>query len=106
MIILKNLQLNNDAIQVLNTLIEMDIKASSAFKLMRIIKEISSLVEDKVKTEKFILNKWAEKDNEGKSISVYDENGNIVHGAVKIIDVSKFENDMKEFLDMETKLKS
>ena len=42
MIKIKNAQLNNDAITALNNLIEMDIKAGAAFKLMRIIKEISS----------------------------------------------------------------
>jgi hypothetical protein len=34
----KNLQLSNDALQVLNTLIEQDINASAAFKLTRILK--------------------------------------------------------------------
>ena len=48
-IIVKNSQLNNEAVSALNMLIELDINASIAFKLSRIIKEISSIVDDKVK---------------------------------------------------------
>ena len=51
----KNSQLNNDTIQALNTLIELDINAVSAFKLTRIIKDISEIVELKLKMEKKIL---------------------------------------------------
>ena len=55
MIVIKNSQLNNDTIVSLNNLIDMDINAKLAFRLMRIIKEVSSLVEDKVKLEKKIF---------------------------------------------------
>ena len=83
MITILNSQLTNDAISALNNLIEMNIKAGVAFKLMRIIKEISSLVEDKLAMEKKILEKWIEKDVDGKAVPVYD-NGLIVEGAVRI----------------------
>ena len=56
-IIIKNSQINNDTIQALNNLIELDINASVAFRLMRIIKELSSIVDDKLKMEKKILEK-------------------------------------------------
>ena len=45
----KNSQLSNETIQSLNTLIDLDINASSAFRLARIIKELSSIVDDKLK---------------------------------------------------------
>ena len=64
-IIIKNSQLNAETIEALNQLIEMDINASSAFKLTRILKEISSIVEDKLKAEKRILEKYTEKDVDG-----------------------------------------
>ena len=48
-IVVKNSQLTNDTITAINTLIELDIDATSAFKLTRIIKELSSIVDDKLK---------------------------------------------------------
>jgi hypothetical protein len=48
-IILKNSQLNDDTITALNTLIDLDINAQAAFRLMRIIKELSSILDDKIK---------------------------------------------------------
>ena len=45
----KNSQLSSEVLQVLNQLIEQDIDASCAFRLTRIIKHLSSIVEDKVK---------------------------------------------------------
>ena len=61
-IILKNSQLNDDTISALNTLIDLDINAQAAFRLMRIIKELSSILDDKIKMEKRILDKWTTKD--------------------------------------------
>jgi hypothetical protein len=63
--IVKNSQLSNEALNSLNTLIEQDINATAAFKLIRIIKFISSIVEDKVKAEKLIFDKWVQKDENG-----------------------------------------
>jgi hypothetical protein len=59
--IIKNSDLSNESIAALNVLIEQDINASSAFRLMRVIKELSSIVDDKLKMEKKIYDKWVEK---------------------------------------------
>ena len=67
-IIVKNSQLTHETIAALNTLIELDIAAGVAFKLTRIIKELSSIVEDKLKMEKRILDKWVEKDEQGNPV--------------------------------------
>jgi hypothetical protein len=103
MITILNSQLTNDAIAALNNLIEMNIKAGVAFKLMRIIKEISSLVEDKLAMEKKILEKWVEKDADGKAVPVYD-NGAIVEGAVRISNMDSFQAEMTSLLNAETVL--
>ena len=58
--IVKNSQLSNESLNSLNTLIEQDINAPAAFKLIRIIKFISSIVEDKIKAEKLIFDKWSQ----------------------------------------------
>lgn len=102
MITIKNAQLNNDTLSSLNNLMETDIKASAAFKLMRIIREISNLVEDKVKTEQKILEKYTEKDENGNAIQVHNEDGKPVEGAVRITDVNKFQDEMNSLLESES----
>jgi hypothetical protein len=104
MIKIKNAQLNNDAVAALNNLIEMDIKAGAAFKLMRIIKEISTLVEDKLKMEQKILDKYLERGLDGQPLPVYDENNKQVEGAVKIKDINAFQDEMQSLLTSETSL--
>ncbi len=102
MIKIVNSQLTNDAVASLNALIEMDIKAGAAFKLMRIIKEISSLVEDKLAMEKKILEKWVERDLTGNPVLVYDEKNQVVDGAVKIKDMKAFSEEMDNLLTSES----
>jgi hypothetical protein len=103
-IIIKNSQINNDTIQALNTLIELDINASVAFKLMRVIKELSSIVEDKLKMEKKILEKWVQRDENGNPVAAKDENGNIVDGAVSITNVDEFTSEMSQLMDVENEI--
>jgi ATP-dependent Zn protease len=100
-IVVKNSQLNDETITALNSLIDMDINASTAFRLTRIIKEISSIVEDKVKMEKRILDKWTMKDEEGNVIPAKDEQGNVIPGAVNIKDPEQFTKEMSELMDLE-----
>ena len=57
---------------------------------MRIIKEVSSLVDDKLKLEKKIFNKYLEKDEEGNPVQAQDENGDPIQGAVRISDPEAF----------------
>jgi hypothetical protein len=82
----------------------MDINAKLAFKLMRIIKELSSLVEDKVKLEKKIFDKWVEKDEFGNAIPAKDENGEIIRGAVKIKDMDAFNAEMYDLMTIENEV--
>lgn len=103
-IIIKNSQINNDTVQALNTLIELDINASVAFRLMRIIKEISSIVDDKMKMEKRILEKWVERDANGNPVAAKDEHGNTVEGAVNITNIEEFTNEMSQLMDVENEV--
>jgi hypothetical protein len=100
-IVVKNSQLSNDTISALNTLIELDINAKCAFKLTRIIKELTSIVEDKLKMEKRILEKWVEKDENGNVKPVVDNDGNIVEGAVNITNVDSFTLEMQDLMEIE-----
>ena len=103
-IIIKNSQINNDTIQSLNNLIELDINASVAFRLMRIIKELSSIVDDKLKMEKKILEKWVQRDEAGNPVPAKDDNGNFVDGAVSIMNVDEFTNEMSQLMDVENEI--
>ena len=103
-IIVKNSQLNNETIQALNSLIDLDINASVAFRLTRIIKELSSIVDDKLKMEKRILDKWVEKDETGTPVVPKDESGNVVEGAVNITNVDEFTKEMSNLMDTENQI--
>jgi hypothetical protein len=101
-IIVRNSQLNDETIASLNKLIDVDINASVAFKLMRIIKEISSIVEDKNKMEQMIINKHAEKDDNGNVVLIKDDNGNA--GGVNIKNMESFSSEMSDLMELENEI--
>ena len=101
-IIIRNSQLNDETIAALNKLVDVDINASVAFKLMRIIKEISSIVEDKNKMEQMIINKHSEKDEDGKPVQAKDDQGNPV--GVNIISMEAFSADMEDLMSIENEI--
>lgn len=103
-IIIKNSQLGSETMESLDKLTDLDINAAIAFKLTRIIKEISSIVEDKVKMERRILDKYSEKDEEGNVISPKDEQGNLIQGAVNITDMDSFSSEMKDLMGVESEI--
>jgi hypothetical protein len=103
-IIIKNSQLNDDTINALNTLIDLDINAAAAFRLTRIIKEISSILEDKIKMETRVLDKWTAKDENGNHTPAKGEDGNIIEGAVNITDSSAFSKEMESLLDLDNEI--
>lgn len=103
-IVVKNSQLTNETITALNTLIDLDINANAAFRLTRIIKEVSSIVEDKVKMEKKILEKWMDKDENGQPKPVLNEEGSVVDGAVNITNVDAFSQEMQSLLEVENEI--
>jgi hypothetical protein len=98
-IVVKNSQLNDETIASLNEMIELDINAVAAFRLTRVIKEISSIVEDKMSTEKRILDKWTIKGEDGNPSPALDESGSVIPGAVNIKDPEAFTKEMSDLLD-------
>lgn len=104
MIIVKNSQLNNETILALNNLVDLDINAKVAFKLTRIIKELSSIVDDKMKMEKKILDKWVEKDENGQVVVPTREDGSKIEGSVNIVDVESFSKEMSELMSIENEI--
>ncbi len=102
--IIKNSQLDKNTIESLNILVDLNVPSKIAFKLIRIIKEISSLVEDKLKIEKKILDKYISKDENGNPLPAMDDRGNIIPNAAKITDLDKFNEEMDELNSIETEL--
>ena len=103
-IILKNSQLNDETIGALNMLIDLDINETAAFRLTRIIKELSSILEDKIKMEKRVLEKWTVKDEDGNATIAKDDAGNIIEGAVNISDSDAFSKEMSDLLEIENEI--
>jgi len=101
---IKNSQLSSETIEALNKLIDLDINASVAFRLTRIIKEVSSIVDDKVKMERRILEKFSEKDENGTIIQPKDEEGNNIPGAVNITNMEDFSREMSDLMEIENEV--
>jgi hypothetical protein len=104
MITVKNGQLNSETISALNTLIDLDIEAGCAFRLTRIIKEISSIIDDKNKMEKRILEKWVQKDESGNPVRPLDGNGNPIDGAVNLTNPEAFNQEMASLMEVENQI--
>ena len=103
-IIVRNSQLNDETVASLNKLVDVDINANVAFKLMRIIKEISSIIEDKTKMEQMNINKHAEKDENGKVIQAMDNNDNPIPGGINIKDMDAFSAEMSNLMEVENEI--
>ena len=101
MITIKNSQLSQDTVTALNAIIDLDIKAGEAFKLMRMLKDLSSIIEDKTKLEKRIFEKYVEKDSFGRPVEALDNDGKVIPNAVKITDTISFNKEMEELMIVE-----
>jgi hypothetical protein len=101
---IKNSQLSNESLEAINNLLDQDIDASAAFKLTRIIKFISPIVEDKLSLEKKIYNKWIQIDENGNPISAKDENGQDIPDTVLLKDVDKFSKEMSDLYEIENEI--
>lgn len=104
MIVVRNAQLGQDTIKSLNLLLDLDLPTKAAFSLVRIMKELSSIIDDKIKLEKKILDKYVERDLEGNPVFGQDENGNTIPNTFKINDMSAFNSEMEELNTIETEL--
>ena len=100
----KNSQLSVDALNALNKIIEEDINAAAAFKLSRIVKYISDIVQSKTETEQKILEKWSKKDESGKIIRPKDDLDNEIPDAVFLEDVDKFSEEMSSLMNVENEI--
>ena len=100
----KNSELSNETITALNSLIDTDINATCAFRLTRIIKELSSIVDDKAKLEKKLIEKYTQKDEDGNVTQVLNEDGTVVEGAVNITNPDQFQSEMNDLMEIENEI--
>lgn len=104
MIVFKNSELSNNTINVINNLLEQEINSLAAFKLARIVKHLSSIIEDKIKAEKKIFDKWVVFDEKGNPEPVKDENGKVIPDVVSLKDGVEYNKEMSELLNYENKI--
>lgn len=101
---IRNSDLNNETISIINQFIEMDINAVAAFRLSRIIKHISSILEDKLKAEKKIYDKWIIRDEFGNPIHPKDDNDNEMLDSFAISDMNSFTKEMSDLMNVENEI--
>lgn len=101
MITIKNSQINKETIDSINYLTELEMNASMAFKFISLIKELSIIVDNKSTSEREILDRWIEKDENGNPSLVKDSNGNVITDSVNIIDSDSFTREMNELMEVE-----
>jgi hypothetical protein len=99
--VIRNSNINNRTILALNHLIEMELPAREAFKLMLISNEISTLVKIKMKAEKKIFEKYSIKDEYGNYMSAKDDQGNIIENSTKVNDIDGFNKEMEDLNSIE-----
>lgn len=104
MIVFKNSELSSNTVNVINNLLEQEINSLAAFKLARIVKQLSSIIEDKSKAEKKIFDKWVIFDEQGKPMPVKNENGQIIPDVVSLKDGKEYSKEMSELMNYENKI--
>ncbi|CAG7579874.1 MAG: hypothetical protein SLAVMIC_00137 [uncultured marine phage] len=106
MIKVKNVQLDSEAITILNEIVEMDISAVAAFRLMKIIKELDEIVKNRQQSELNLVKRYAVTDEDGNIKVPNDENGNPVQGTFEIAEENseEFNTQINELLEYENEL--
>lgn len=106
MIIIKNKQLDSEAIQILNEIVDMDISAVSAFRLMKIVKELDEIVKNRQQSEINLVKRFAVMNEDGSIKIPKDENGDDIQGQFEITEgnTEEFNKQIKELLEFENKL--
>lgn len=104
MVKVKNYLITKELIDVLGQLIDQDINANAAFKLSRLLKQLSSIFEDKFNIEKKIFDKYLVKGEDGNLILAKDNDGNPIEGTYLVSDVNLFNQEMKDLMEIENEL--
>ena len=104
MIKVKNIELNDNATKAYSDLLAMDLPVSMSWKISKIVKKVDELLELKNKSYNKIVDKYAEKDENGTIVPVKDNDGKVVPNAFKINDPEGYDRDLTEFNELENEL--
>ena len=106
MIRVKNVQLDSEAIVILNEIVEMDISAVAAFRLMKIIKELDEIVKNRQQSELNLVKRYAVTNEDGSLKVPTDNDGNPVQGTFEIAEenTEEFNNQINELLEYENEI--
>jgi len=102
--IIKNSQLDQNTIEAINEMIDMEISALSAFKLVKMVKQLDEIVKAKTKSEVALVQKFAKKDDGGEIVLGKDEDGKEVPNSYEIIDIESFQKEMTELMDYDNEI--
>jgi hypothetical protein len=94
-------QLSKEALESLNYLVSLDINVDCVLKLTKLIKELGLLIEDRVKLESNILDKWVDRNSDGTPKLAVDNDGNIIDGYYVLMDADKFNEEMVAVSNLE-----
>ena len=106
MIIVRNRELNSETVEILNELIEKDISAVYAFRLMNIIKDLDDIIKNRQQSELNLLKKFAVKNEDGTIKVPKDDEGNPIQGNFEIAEENKekFNKEINDLLEYENNL--
>jgi len=106
MIIVKNRQLDSDTIKIINEITEMDISAVSAFRLMKIVKELDEILKNRQQSELNLVRRYAETNEDGSIKIPKDKDGNPINGSFEISDenTEEFNKQINDLLEYENNL--
>jgi len=104
--IIKNKQLDAEAITALNEIIEMEISAVTAFKLMKIVKELDEIVKNRQQSELNLVKRYAVTNEDGTIKVPNGEDGEPVQGTFEISDenTEEFNKQINDLLEYENNL--
>jgi hypothetical protein len=101
MLNLKYKNINDDTNKSLNEILALDLPIKEGIKIAKISKHINTHIEIKTSFEKKILEKYAQKDENGVIKAVKDEAGNIVPNQIYISDPDGYNKELKELESQE-----
>lgn len=104
MIKIKNSQITSETISLINSILDKELPASVAFKLMKIVRDMTPIIEDKSKLESKILERWVERDEDGNLIRPLDGDGNPIPDSFKVKDIQGFNKEMYDLMEVENEL--
>jgi anionic cell wall polymer biosynthesis LytR-Cps2A-Psr (LCP) family protein len=104
MLKIKNFQIDQEAIDVINELLDKKISIVAAFKLSRMVKELNEVIKSKTEAEVKLINRFAKKTESGDiKLSKNDKNEDIPNTfEIENDKLEEFSKEMNELMMIET----